>query len=89
VGVEDGLEAAPVGAPGDSVEPPAETGDPTRLDDDQDEEDDDRDPERDDGNADGWFDGGVQVDRTVLRNGGEESLGGRPSLAFGTSPLIA
>ena len=41
--------------------------DPARLDDDEDEEDDDGDAEPDDGHADVRCDGGVQVDRTVLR----------------------
>ena len=63
--------------------------DPTRLDDDQDERGRRPRSRARRRQRRRTVRGGVQVDRTVLRNGGEESLGGRPSLAFGTSPQIA
>ena len=84
VGVEHRLEAAAVGAARQAIEPSTEPADPAGLDDGDHDEDDDRDAEGDDGHPDVRCDGGVQVDRTVLRHGGEGRSAGRPSLASAT-----
>jgi hypothetical protein len=69
VGVEDRAQALAVRAPGQSVEPAAEAAEAARLDDREDEEQEDREPEPDDGRPDVGGDGGVEIDRWVLRAG--------------------
>jgi len=69
VGIEHGVEALPVGAAGQPVEAAPEPADPARLDEGEEDEDEDDEPEADDRRSDVRRDGGIQVDRSVLRSG--------------------
>ena len=89
MGVEDRVETVARGAAGEAVESPAEVADPARQDDADQEKDQDRNAETDDRGADERSDGGVEIDRRILRSSvaGERVAGG-PSLAGGPSRSI-
>jgi hypothetical protein len=67
MGVEHGVEAATLLAAGQEVEPAAQPPDSTGLDDDDQEKDEDRAAKSDDCRSEVGRDGGIEVDRRVLR----------------------
>jgi len=77
VRVQHALQAAPIRATGQTVQPTPEPADPPRLGDDEDEEAGDGDEKAGDGDAEVRLEGGVEIDLGVLRRG-------RPSLAGAT-----
>jgi len=86
VGVENSIEAAPIGPAGEPVESPPEPTDLSSLDDGHDQRCEDKNREADHDHAENGLDEGVQVDRSILRAGlvGKQRVSaGGPSLAGG------
>lgn len=65
--IEDLVEAGPVRAPGQPVQPATQPPDAARLDEDQEQEDEDGEGQTDEGRSGERLDEGVEVDRAVLR----------------------
>src|SRR4051794_18475101 len=97
MGVEDAVQALAVCAARQPVEALADPAGLAGEEENEDQQDEDRDREPDDDGAEDRFDGGVQIDRSVLGSRardvrfGAENLpsprsAGRPSLANGPSP---
>lgn len=69
VGVEDRVEARPVRAAGEPVEPPAQPTETARLNEDENEKHEDGRAEREDRTPEIGRDEGIEIDRSVLRGG--------------------